>query len=234
MKTQLLMVELLFIVITIGLSGCTQQKSSEDSSSDHLSDQTPPPATESIQTILAKADRIESMYYEIAASINMSECGTQTALIQIWQKTPYVKEQVTGVVDGITTTMSMIQRPDGTYIYDTAQGKYVLKTRTNPITTPFITSLQYLNIQQIKDFVNNESVINLETATVDGKTASVIQYTSPIGENIITMKMWIWNEKGVPLKAYIDMTMEKTTMVMDFEYSNYSFSDIPDSTFSVS
>jgi len=47
------------------------------------------------------------------------------------------------------------------------------------------------------------------------------------------MKMWIWNEKGVPLKALSTQTSEETTIMMDYEYSNYSFSDIPDSTFSV-
>jgi len=239
MKTQVLMVGLLLVLITVGLSGCTQQKSSDYSlsnysSSDQSSDQTTPPAVESIQTILAKADTIESMSYEIAASINMSELGTQTALIKIWQKIPYLKEQITGVVDGVTTTMSMIQRPEGTYIYDSAQGKYVLKTNTKPLNTPFVTSLQYLEIQQIKDFVNNQSFMNLVTEIIDGKTATVIQYSSPVGENLMTIKMWIWNEKGVPLKASIDMTMDKTTMTMDFEYSNYSFSDILDSTFSVS
>jgi len=239
MKKQLMMVGILFILITIEISGCTQQKSSDSSSSDYSSsdlskDQTTPPATDSIQTILAKAETIESMYYEIAASINMSGFGTQTALIKIWQKTPYLKEQMTGVVDGVTTTISMVQRPEGTYIYDITQGKYVLKTKTNPLATPFVTSLQYLDIQQIKNFVNNQSVMNLETEIVDGKTASVIQYAAPIGENLMTIKIWIWTEKGVPLKAYINMTMEETTMTMDFEYSNYSFSDIPDSMFSVS
>jgi hypothetical protein len=128
----------------------------------------------------------------------------------------------------------MIQRPEGTYIYDTAQGKYVLKTNTKPLATPFVTSLQYLEIQQIKDFVNNQSFMNPVTESIDGKTAAVIQYSTPVGENRMTMKMWIWNEKGVPLKAHIDMTMEKTMMAMDFVYHNYVFSDIPDSTFSVS
>ena len=37
-----------------------------------------------------------------------------------------------------------------------------------------------------------------------------------------------------PLKALINMTMEQTTMTMDFNFNNYSFSDIPDSTFNVS
>jgi outer membrane lipoprotein-sorting protein len=49
----------------------------------------------------------------------------------------------------------------------------------------------------------------------------------------MTTKIWIWNEKGLPLKADMDMTMEEMTMTMDLIFSNYSFADIPDSTFNV-
>jgi len=235
MKKQVFMVGITFVLITVGLSGCTDQNSSADtSSSDEIKIQTIPPATESIQTILTKAETIESMYYEITASINMSQFGSQTATVKIWQKTPYLKEQITGVADGVTTTISVIQRPEGMYFYDTAQGKYVLKTKAQPLATSFVTSLQYLDTEQIKNFVNNHTSMNYETETIDGKTATVFQYTPFQGENVMTIKMWIWNEKGVPLKAYFTMTMEESTMTMDFTFSNYSFSDIPDSTFSVS
>ena len=50
----------------------------------------------------------------------------------------------------------------------------------------------------------------------------------------MTIELWIWNEKGLPLKGYIDMTMEDFTMEMDFVFIEYSFLDIPDSTFSIS
>jgi hypothetical protein len=235
LKKQVLMVGITLALITVGCSGCTQQNSSSDkSSSEQLKYQTTPPATESLQTILAKTETIESMYYEIFASINMSEYGAQTATIKIWQKTPYLKEQITGFVDGVTTTISVIQSPEGTYIYDTVQGKYVLKTNAKPLSTPLVTFLQNLDIGLLKEFVNNQTSMNLETETIDGKTATIIQYTLPLWENLMTIKMWIWNEKGVPLKAYIDMTTEENTMTMDFNYSNYSFSDITDITFSVS
>jgi outer membrane lipoprotein-sorting protein len=233
MKKQVFMVGITLVLITVGLSGCTEQNSSADTSSDEIKTQTVPPAPESIQTILAKAETIDSMYYEIVANINMSQFGSQTATIKIWQKAPYLKEQITGVVDGVTTTISVIQRPEGMYLYDTAQGKYVLKTQAQPLATPFVDSLQYFDTEQIKSFVNNQPSMSYETETIDGKTATVFQYTPFQGENLMTIKMWIWNEKGVPLKAFFTMTMEETTMTMDFTFRNYSFSDIPDSTFSV-
>ena len=235
MKKHALMVVITLVLITVGFSGCTQQNSSSDNSlSDQSKIQAISPVTESIQTILAKAESIESMYYEITASINMSEYGTQTATIKMWQETPYLKEQLTGVVNGATTTISVIQRPEGTYLYDTTQSKYVLTTTATPLTTPLVSYLQYLDSEMIKSYLNNQTLTNFETEIIDGKKAIILQYTPSLRENLMTIKIWIWNEKGVPLKAYFTMTMEETTMTMDFKFNNYSFSDIPDSTFSVS
>lgn len=215
------------IAMIAALSGCTEQNTSgyESNVEPTL------PATESLQTILSKAETIESMYYEIDASIDMSEFGTQTAMIEIWYKKPYIKEQITGVAHGITTTMTLIHRPDGTYIYDTTQGMYVLTTQDSS----FATSLQYLDSKTIKDLLKNQTETAFETEIIDGKKATVFNYTLPFeGENLMTIKLWIWNDKGVPLQAYIDMTMERFSMSMDLRFSHYSFADIPDSMFSVS
>lgn len=226
MKKQIVGLCIMVIVLIIGLSGCTQQDASSD-----LSDvQSNPPTTESVGTILSKADSIGSMYYEISMSITMPEYGTQTALMKIWQKKPYLKEQITSAAGGMTTTISVIQRPEGTYLYDIAQGKYILTAEV----PSYVTALQYFDSKMMKDLLNNQSITDFETDIIDGKKATVLQYNLPLqGENLMTIKLWIWNEKGVPLKAYMDMTMEEMTMTMDFIFSNYSFTDIPDSTFNV-
>jgi len=39
--------------------------------------------------------------------------------------------------------------------------------------------------------------------------------------------------KGIPLKALYTMTSGEILITMNYEYNNYSFSDIPDSTFNV-
>ncbi len=217
------MVGITMLLIILGLSGCTQQNSSNE--------QTITPTTESIQALLTKAETINSMYYQIAATITMSQYGTQTATIKIWQKAPYLKVEMNGVAAGATNTITIIQRPEGTYTYDTAQGKYVLTTDDLP---SFATSLQYFNPEMIKKYLNNQSLTNFETDTIDGKKATIIQYTPTQGEYQMIVKIWIWNEKGVPLKAYFTMVLEEYTMTMDFNFNNYSFADIPDSTFSVS
>ena len=221
MKKLIGIIGITMLFIILGLSGCTQQNS--------LNEQKITPTTESVQTILTKAETIESLYYEIAATIMMPNYGTQTATIKIWQREPYLKAEITGVAMGTTNTMSLIQRPEGTYTYDATEGKYVLTTDE----TSFVTSLQYFNSDMIKKYLNNQSGTNFETEMIDGKQTTIIQYTPSFGENQMTVKIWIWNEKGVPLKAYFTMTMEETTMTMDFKFNNYSFSDIPDSTFNV-
>jgi len=226
MLKQGVLVGLTIVLITLGLSGCTQQDSSDQT---HI--QTTSPTTESLETILAKTDAIKSMSFEILATIDMSEFDTQTATIKIWQKPSYLKEQVTTMSTGTPITITVIHRPDGNYTYDVAQAKYVL----TPNVTSFATSLQYFDSKMIKDLLNNQTVLDFETETIDGKQATIIQYSLPLqGDNLMSIKMWIWNERGVPLKAYIDMTTEEISMTMDFVFSNYSFSDIPDSMFSVS
>lgn len=226
MKKQVIGICVMVVMLIVGLSGCTQQNSSSD-----LSDvQSNPPTTESVGTILSKADSIASMYYEISMSITMPEYGTQTALMKIWQKKPYLKEQITSAAGGMTTSIAVIQRPDGTYVYDTTQGKYVLTAEV----PSYVTALQYFDSGMMKDLLNNQSFTEFKSEFIDGKKATVLEYTLPLqGESLMTIKLWIWNEKGVPLKAYMDMTMEEMTMTMDFVFGNYSFSDIPDSIFDV-
>jgi outer membrane lipoprotein-sorting protein len=85
----------------------------------------------------------------------------------------------------------------------------------------------------VQDLLNNQTITILGTETINGNTTTVIQYTPSQAGNSTTMKMWIWNEKGVPLKARSITKNEETDVTMDYSYSNYSFEDIPDSTFSI-
>ena len=231
MKKQLSLVGMVGITIAmilavVGLSGCTQH----NTSADETKIETTSPILESLQTILAKSDTIEAMYYEIAASITVPQFGTQTASIKIWQKTPYLKEQITSVTSGITNTIMVIQRPEGIYTYNTAQGKYVMITGN---ASSIATSLQYLDSKMIKNYLNNLTSTDFQTEIIDGKEATIIEYSPLLGNNSMNIKMWIWNEKGVPLKALFNMTLYEKTMTMDFRFNNYSFSHIADSTFSV-
>lgn len=226
MKKHVVLIGIVLIGLIAGTSGCTQR----DSSPDDVNLQSILPTTESLESILAKSDSIESMYYEIAALITMPQIGTQSATVKIWQKPPYVKEEITGLNAGSTTTIVVIHRPEGNYTYDAAQGKYVL----TPDATSFATSLQYFDSEMLRSLLDNQTLMNLETVSIDGKQATKFDYSISIQGVNVTVKMWIWNERGVPLKAYVDMDMKEMAMTLDLTFSNYSFTGIPDSMFNVS
>jgi outer membrane lipoprotein-sorting protein len=195
------------------ISGCTQQRESDQTS------------TESLQTILTKAAIIESVYYELDTSTTISGSVEQTTTMKIWQKTPYLKEERNSTTGGITTTLTVMKRPEGIYRYDTTLNTYDLD--------PLIVIPQLSTADVVQDLLNNQTITTLGTETTAGKTATVIQYTPSQAGNSTTIKIWIWNEKGVPLKALYITKNEETSVTMDYTYSNYSFEDIPDSTFSV-
>ncbi|MBP1662648.1 MAG: hypothetical protein H6P94_897 [Thermoplasmatales archaeon] len=225
MKKQIMCIGMLLVLIVVGLSGCTQQ----NPSSDEKTINSAPPDEESLETILGKTESIDSMYFEIDATITMTGYGTQNAQIQIWQKPPYAKEQISGMYGGTSTTMTVIHRPDGNYTYDAAQGKYVL----TPEVTSFSSWLQYFDSETLKGLLNNQSLGNMQKVTLDGKQATLFNYSLSVEEVSVSVQMWIWNDYGVPLKAYVDMDMKEMAMTVDFVFENYSFSDIPDSTFSI-
>ena len=231
-KIQLLAIGIVAVIIAVIFVVAGFYGNNQDDSITKTTDitATTPPTVESVQEMLDKAASIDSLYYEITMTIDMSQYGTQTATMKIWQEKPYFKQQITTTTGDATNTITVIQRPEGTYLYDTLQGKYVL-TADIP---PFTTSLQYLDSSMIKNLLNNQSFLQFETETIDGKLATTFEYTIALNGMNMTTKIWIWNEQGLPLKAYMDMTMEEMTMTMDLLFSNYSFADIPDSTFNVS
>ena len=185
---------------------------------------------ESLQAILSKADSIRSLSYEIQGTITMPQYPTTTLAIHVWQEKPYLKEDITTQTMGISTTLIVIVRPEGTYVYNPTLGKYVLTTDI----PSYVTSLQYLDPKMIKDLLNNQTITDYDTEILDGKLATIVDYNIPvIGENSLAVKIWIWNEKGLPLKATMTMHMEQITMTMEFLFSQYSFTDIPDNTFNV-
>jgi outer membrane lipoprotein-sorting protein len=199
------------------ISGCTQQNPS--------SDQTKPPTQMTLQQILEKALLIESMYYELETSTTMSS-GTilQNSTMKIWEKMPYLKEEVLTTAGNITMNLTIIKRPEGLYVYNSIQHRYIL--------SPGSAVPQDSTTETVKDLLNNQTITNLGTETIDGNQATVIQYTPNQRGNSSIMKMWIWNEKGIPLKAVLTTTKEET-ITMIFLYKNYSFVDIPDSTFDI-
>jgi len=61
------------------------------------------------------------------------------------------------------------------------------------------------------------------TETVDGKICDVYTYSGPLGSS----KVWIWKEKGFPLKAEVSGSGQKISI----EYRNVQVGGLPDSLF---
>jgi hypothetical protein len=209
---------LLILLMMGGLTGCTEQNSQ---------DPLHPTAT-AVQAILAKATAIDSMYYEINGSLNVTAFVSEVLSMKVWDKEPYLKEKITVITAGIPTTLVLIQRPEGTYYYNGT--KYMLTSNI----PSYITAFKYIDPEMIKDLLNNQSITDFETEVLDGKQTTLINYTLPLqGGHSITVTVWIWNDMGVPLKAIVDMNTE-AKMSIDIIFNNYSFNSIPDSEFDVS
>jgi len=230
------------ILLSLVFSGCTQQDSSSHTAISNTKSSNEPlnsnqiPEAETIETILSKPESQDSMYYEIIMKMEMdmdfemSGFGEQTALIKIWKKDPYIKEEITTEAGGISTSILVIQRPDGTYVYNADKGEYILSTDD---VSSITSSLQYFDNDMILEYISNLSTSDLETEIIDGKEAIIIEYSPTDADNSIYVKLWIWNEKGVPLKGIINMSLEEMSMNMELTFGNYSFSAIPDGVFSL-
>ena len=199
-------------------SGCTQQ-------------QTPTPE-ETIQTILEKAAILETVSYQIDTTFVIDGIIPQTTTMKIWQKTPYLKEDVTittintnSSIGNMTTNLSVIKRPEGIYVYDNTTNSYQLNSQQiipQPTTTDMVQNL-----------LNNQTLTITGTENLSGIPTTIIQYHPNQGGNSTTVTLWVWNEKGVPLKEQYISNSEDTSVTITSLYNSYSFTDIPDSIFSV-
>ncbi len=193
------------------ISGCTEQKK--------------PSTEETIQTLLEKAAVIDSIYYEIDASFVVDGAEMQTTTITVWQQTPYLKEEENSTSGNISTTRLIIQRPDGAYLYDPTSQTYQPNTIAN-LPQPSTQTM-------VNDLLNNQTLTIIGTENISNTPTTIIQYHPNQGGNSTTVTLWIWNEKGVPLKEQFTSNAEGTMVTINTIYSNYSFEDIPDSTFNV-
>lgn len=199
-------------------SGCTEQNK--------------PSTEETVQTILEKAAILESVYYEIDTTLIIDGIIPQIKTMKIWQKTSYLKEEVNvtsvstnSTTGNITTTLTVIKRPEGFYRYDNVSQTYQLDSQLI-IPQPSISDM-------IQNLLNNQTITIIGTENISGKPTTIIQYHPNQGGNSTTVTIWIWNEKGIPLKEQYVSNSEGTSVTIDSIYSNHSFADIPDSTFSV-
>ncbi len=194
--------------LLVMICGCTEQNN--------------PPSSESLQELLEKTLLIDSVSYEVEIATPMLET---TTTIQVWHKKSYLKEQETTIAGNISTTQTIIKRPEGLYRYDEEQQSYEQDSQA---------ILPQPTLQEMAtDLLTNQTLTHLGTETIDGKTTTVIQYNPKETGNSTTMTLWICNENAVPLKAEQITTYEETSITTQYTYTNYSFEEIPESVFYV-
>jgi outer membrane lipoprotein-sorting protein len=192
-------------------SGCTEQNKT--------------PTEDTLKTILEKAAILESVSYEIETSFIIDGVERQNTTVKVWQKNPYLKEEENSTSGNISTTRNIVQRPEGLYLYDPTLQAYQLNTMAT-MPQPFTQIM-------VNDLLNNQTLTIIGTENISGKPTTIIQYSPNQESNSTTIQLWVWNEKGVLLKEQYISNSEGTTVMINTTYSNYSFADIPESTFNV-
>lgn len=182
----------------------------------------------SIVDILAKAEIVGPVQYETVgsvATVGLPQEVTTTTITKVWQKIPYIR------IDSTTKdrTTKMIIHPDAVYLYDASQDKYVKMTREAMAIEYTQKSFEELS----KELRKTTTLKELGSETIDGKLTTIIEYSVNIKGTPIIQKLWIWNEKGVPLKAETISKIGGITYITKEEYKNFLFGDFPTSVFKV-
>jgi hypothetical protein len=163
----------------------------------------------SLSDILGLGADINSVYYEMSIT---SSVGGSSA-IKIWEKGNKVRDEMT--MEGMTIISIMDGDAGVTYTYNSVMDEWTQ--------TAFDTSTVPEGVAENPEDILSSNPENLGTETIDGKSCTVIQWTTEGG----TFKEWIWTEKGFPLKMET-ITPAGTSTI---EFTNIDFSDIPDSMF---
>ena len=116
------------------------------------------------------------------------------------------EQTVINIINHATNTM---------YIYIPEQNMAFKATYDPSQTSPLN------DVQSINQY--NPTVTGTET--IDGKLCSIVEYSV----SGMSVKMWLWQEKGFPLKVITNTNAGTTTV----EYKNIEFIDIPDSQFEI-
>lgn len=191
-------------------SGCTQQQTN------HKDQQDDTIVNEMISSMLNKTKTIDELYYELVSSTSTAEGIAQTTSMKVWEKGPFLKEEgnITATILKNATSFNIIRQPLGTYYYNETKLTYVLSLHI-ALPQPSMSEI-------IQDLMNNQTLKYLGIGSIDGKNATIIEYTTGLPQYPTTVKLWIWNETGLLLKSTTTTTIVQTTEITK-TYTNYSF-----------
>jgi outer membrane lipoprotein-sorting protein len=179
-----------------------------------------PPVKTNIRDILAKAKDIGPFTYDSITTTQMS--GVNTNLTRhIWEESPYMKVNITG---GSNYTV-FIKRPDGVYVNIHGTNKFTRINSTFP--EPSL-------LEESNKLLTNISYRVVGNETIEGHAATILQYGEKQSGSSVTTKVWIWNDKGVPLETQITIVLGTETVITKTVNANFVFGSIPLSEFAVS
>jgi hypothetical protein len=178
-----------------------------------------------ISSMLNKTKTIDELYYELTSSTSTAEGIAQTTSMRVWEKGPFLKEEgnITATILKNATSFNIIRQPLGTYYYNETKLTYVLSLH--------IALVQPSMDDIIQDLQENQTLKYVGTVTIDGKNATIIEYTTGYSQYPTTVTLWIWNDTGLPLKSTATTTVVQTTQITK-TYTNYSFA-VSDDVFNV-
>ena len=164
---------------------------------------------ESLEDILGRGAELVSVKYELV----ITAPGTPQQIMQVWFKQDKIRTEVTEQGQDVV----MIANFDSqvAYLY------YPAMNIAYEMDFEQVAELPLADAQSVTDY--EYQIIGTEI--VDGKECLVVEYAVPAEQT--TVKMWIWEEYGFPIRA--EMTTPTGTITA--EYRNLDFSDIPDDMF---
>ncbi len=166
-----------------------------------------PTSGDTLSEILGWAQNIPTMKYTVV----MTMPGVPATTTTTWVKKNKMRMEMS--MQGITTVLLVDQDTKTMYSYMPAQNMAMKMSydQASKSATEEAGSIAGYNPKTVG------------TESIDGKACLVVEFTV----EQTTTKMWIWKDRGLPLKTEMTTTTGKTTI----EYKNYDFSDIPDSMF---
>jgi len=168
-----------------------------------------------LATLAAKATQIPTLSYTLTTTTAMGAYNVNITT-QFWQKPHYMKTQTT--IMGFTTTI--ISRPNGTFSYEPMTHTWTLTTQAQP------KSATNYTLEMLAAHLTQTG-----TETLDGKQTTIVEYTQVINKTNAQMRIWLWDDNGLPIKIVTTTTVLNQTVSTTTLMTDISFDDIQDSVF---
>lgn len=215
MKKQAAIILVLVIILVLSIAGC----SSGPVTSGPTAVLTSTNITASTSNALSGV--FENNYSSIKYTEEMSQSGpgsTSPSVITqtVWQKGNKERVETTSVGTPMTVIIDMEKQME----YSISNGKVTELDLSSPDASTGLLP----DINQWEKYIMETLPTVTGNDTLDGKTCTIIEKKG-------TLKMWIWQEYGVPLQIVTTSSNPQGEITTNIRFYDYDFSDIPASQF---